>query len=88
MDWAFEKKGIGISGFIAVRTRFFDDYVLQKISEGAKQYVILGAGLDSRTYRFADKLQGGVTVFEVDHPSSQVAKKQRVKNILVSCPIM
>jgi methyltransferase (TIGR00027 family) len=77
MDWAFERKGMGISGFIAVRTRLFDDYVLKRVAEGTKQYVIMGAGLDSRAYRFTDKL-AGVNIFEVDHPSSQAVKKLRV----------
>jgi methyltransferase (TIGR00027 family) len=77
MDWAFEQKGMGISGFLAVRTRVFDDYVLQRIGEGVRQYVILGAGLDSRAYRFADQLTG-IKTFEVDHPLSQAVKKQRV----------
>jgi methyltransferase (TIGR00027 family) len=77
MDWAFEKKGMGISGFVAVRTRLFDDYVLQRDREGARQYVILGAGLDSRAYRFAKQL-AEVKIFEVDHPFSQKVKKERV----------
>jgi len=68
---------MGISGFIAVRTRMFDEYVLKGAAEGAGQYVVMGAGLDSRPYRFADKL-AGIKIFEVDHPSSQAAKKQRV----------
>jgi methyltransferase (TIGR00027 family) len=77
MDWAFERKGKGVSGYIAVRTRMFDEYVLKGAAEGASQYVVMGAGLDSRAYRFADQL-AGVRIFEVDHPSSQAAKKQRV----------
>lgn len=85
MDWAFEKKGMGISGFIAVRTRMFDDYVLKRAAAGARQYVVMGAGLDSRAYRFADEL-AGVKTFEVDHPSSQAAKKQRVSKFLGKLP--
>ena len=77
MDWAFERKGKGVSGYIAVRTRMFDEYVLKGAAAGASQYVVMGAGLDSRAYRFADQL-AGVRIFEVDHPSSQAAKKQRV----------
>ena len=77
MDWAFEKKGTGISGFMAVRTRMFDEYVLQGIAAGAQQYVILGAGLDSRAYRFRNELSA-IKTFEVDHPRSQAVKKQRV----------
>lgn len=78
MDRAFEKKGRGVSGYMAVRTRLFDDFVLDRVAAGAQQYVILGAGLDSRAYRFHDQLQG-IRVFEVDHPLSQEVKKERVK---------
>lgn len=86
MDWAFEKKGQGISGFMAVRTRMFDEYVLQGIADKARrQYVILGAGLDSRACRFADQLVG-IKTFEVDHPSSQEVKKQRISKYFNKLP--
>ncbi|HWQ89095.1 MAG TPA: class I SAM-dependent methyltransferase [Desulfitobacteriaceae bacterium] len=85
MDWAFEKKGSGVSGFLAVRTRLFDDYVLKRVGEGVRQYVILGAGLDSRAYRFADQL-AGVKTFEIDHPFSQTVKKERVTRYFGKLP--
>lgn len=85
MDWAFEKKGRGVYGFLAVRTRLFDDYVLDRVAAGAKQYVILGAGLDSRAYRFHESLKG-ISVFEVDHPLSQEVKKERVEKYFGSLP--
>ncbi len=86
MDWAMEQKGVGISGFLAVRTRLFDDFVLEQIRSGAEQYVILGAGLDSRAYRFADNM-GAVNVFEIDHPLSQSVKKERVLKHFGSLPL-
>lgn len=43
--------------------------------------LILGAGLDSRAYRFHDRLPG-VPVFEVDHPLSQKVKKERGERYL------
>lgn len=85
MDWAFEKKGSGISGYMAVRTRMFDEFVLHRIDDGAQQYVILGAGLDSRAYRFKNRLSG-IKIFEVDHPRSQAVKKQRVAEYLGRLP--
>jgi methyltransferase (TIGR00027 family) len=45
----------------------------------------LGAGYDSRAYRF-DQLKGNVRVFEVDHPSTQKAKKEIVERILGFLP--
>jgi methyltransferase (TIGR00027 family) len=47
--------------------------------------VILGAGYDSRAYRF-DELRPRVRVFEVDHPDTQRAKIQKVKKIFGSLP--
>jgi methyltransferase (TIGR00027 family) len=86
MDRALEKKDEGFYGFIAVRTWLFDDNVLERIKNGARQYVILGAGLDSRAYRFAEKL-ADVKVFEVDHPPSQATKKKRVEKYLGTMPV-
>lgn len=85
MDMALESKDRGAYGYMAVRARMFDDYVLECIKNGAKQYVILGAGLDSRAYRFAKSLSD-IKVFEIDHPSSQAVKMQRVSKYLGGLP--
>lgn len=50
--------------FFAVRTRFFDDFVL---GAGCRQVVLLGAGLDTRAHRLA--LPRDTRVFEVDLPA-------------------
>ena len=44
--------------------------------QGARQAVILGAGLDTRAWRMPELVD--VTVFEVDHPASQRDKLRRV----------
>ena len=44
---------------------------------GAKQYVILGAGLDTFAFRETVFLSGR-RVFEVDHPLTQADKKERI----------
>ena len=67
------------------RTKFFDDTLDQALREHARQVVILGAGFDSRGYRFADRLSG-VNFFEVDFPATQEYKKQRVKEIFGKLP--
>jgi len=43
---------------------------------GARQVVILGAGLDARAWRMPDL--ASVTVYEVDHPASQLDKQRRL----------
>jgi methyltransferase (TIGR00027 family) len=63
-----------------VRTRFFDDTLEAALREDASQVAVLGAGLDSRTYRFAERL-GGVHRFEVDAGPTQAYKRRRVQEV-------
>jgi methyltransferase (TIGR00027 family) len=53
----------GAVEFLAVRTRFYDDYLR---AAGLRQVVALAAGLDSRAFRLA--WPAGVRFFEVDLP--------------------
>ncbi|GAA1942939.1 SAM-dependent methyltransferase [Amycolatopsis minnesotensis] len=48
---------------VAVRTRFYDDYLL---GSGCTQVVLLAAGLDARAFRLT--WPGGTRLFEVDFP--------------------
>ncbi len=75
----------GMIAYIVGRTRYIDDYVAQRIDDGIAQLVVMGAGYDSRAYRF-DKLRGKVKVFEVDFPATQEVKKAKVKKIFGSLP--
>jgi methyltransferase (TIGR00027 family) len=60
---------------VALRTRALDDAWHASRQHGARQLVILGAGLDGRAFRLEDLSE--VTVFEVDHPSTQALKRER-----------
>lgn len=53
--------------FMAVRTRFFDEFFVNSADSGIRQSVILAAGLDSRAYRLA--WAPGAIVYEVDQPA-------------------
>jgi len=55
-----------MANWIAVRTRFFDDFFVNAGAVGIRQAVILAAGLDSRAYRLP--WAAGTTVFELDQP--------------------
>ncbi len=80
-----EWRSPGLVGFVVCRTRYIDDYLEQCLQNDTKQVVILGAGLDSRAYRFsAFKTQANV--FEIDHPATQAAKIVRVKKIFPEVP--
>lgn len=80
-----EKRGPGVMGFLVARARYIDDYLQSCIDEGLEQLVILGAGYDSRAYRF-EKLKGRVNVFEVDHPATQRTKMEKLEQILGHLP--
>ena len=51
---------------VAVRTRFFDDYLLDACGIGCRQVVLLASGLDARAFRL--DWPAGVRVFELDLP--------------------
>jgi methyltransferase (TIGR00027 family) len=62
---------------VCTRSRYAED----RLAAGAfAQYVILGAGLDSFSWRRPDLLRS-LRVFEVDHPASQAWKRERVSDL-------
>ena len=64
--------------FMLTRTRHFDNTLLNELESGIQQVVLLGAGYDTRSFRFAGQLQN-VAVFEVDFPGTQQYKKKRLR---------
>lgn len=71
---------------LIVRTKFIDERLVRMVREGATQIVIMGAGWDTRAYRFADILRG-VRVFEVDQPATQDWKRRRAMEALGPAPV-
>lgn len=59
------------------RSRYTEDNLEEAIQQGVRQYVILGAGLDTFAYRRPD-LEQKLQVFELDHPATQAIKRERV----------
>jgi methyltransferase (TIGR00027 family) len=55
------------------------------LQNGAKQLVILGAGFDTRPYRFAELVKDK-KVFEVDYASTQEIKKRRLAAASIPIP--
>ncbi|MBO2447251.1 SAM-dependent methyltransferase [Actinomadura barringtoniae] len=50
-----------------IRTRFYDDYLLDACDRGIRQIVLLAAGMDTRAYRLGWPV--GLRLYEVDLPS-------------------
>jgi methyltransferase (TIGR00027 family) len=70
--------------FIAVRTRFAEDALAAAIERGVQQLVVLGAGLDTYAYRGAFRER--VQIFEVDYPTTQAWKRQRLAEAAIPIP--
>jgi len=69
-----------LTTYIVCRHRMIDDALAAALAPDAprvEQVVVLGAGYDSRAWRFADALAGR-PVFEVDFPATQARKLRRV----------
>ncbi|KLV21443.1 SAM-dependent methyltransferase [Bacillus cereus] len=67
------------------RAAYCERVLLHEITLGTKQYVILGAGLDTFSFRHRE-LENKIEVFEVDHPSTQKFKKERIKEAELEVP--
>ena len=80
-----EQRFAGHHFYVIARTRYFDDLLEGRLVAGTEQLVILGAGYDSRPYRFADRLTG-VQVFEVDHPATSAVKRAKVGALIGETP--
>ena len=63
----------------AVRARVAEDMAVRGIDEGRRDYVILGAGLDSFSWRHPRA--GELTVWEIDHPNTQEWKRAALRRI-------
>lgn len=60
---------------VVVRSRIAEDEIARAADRGVTQYVVLGAGLDTFAYR---NPHATVRVFEVDQPSTQRLKHERL----------
>jgi methyltransferase (TIGR00027 family) len=59
---------------VICRSRYAEDVLATAAADGVRQYVVLGAGLDSFSCR--SPLAARLRVFEVDHPSTQQWKRE------------
>ncbi|MBF7155892.1 class I SAM-dependent methyltransferase [Bacillus albus] len=67
------------------RAAYCERVLLHEITLEAKQYVILGAGLDTFSFRHRE-LENEIEIFEVDHPSTQKFKRERIKDAELETP--
>ena len=71
---------------VLMRARYAEESLEHSIEEGIRQYVILGAGMDSFAFRRQDLLSR-IDSYEVDHPVTQDKKLQRIKRASLRVPL-
>jgi methyltransferase (TIGR00027 family) len=74
-----------LRAFLAVRSRVAEETLAQCTSAGCRQYVILGAGLDTFAFRNSYPLSA-LRVFELDHPATQAWKREQLAQADISVP--
>jgi len=65
-------------GAVILRARYAEDVLSEAVGSGVRQYVLIGAGMDSFALRrpsFSSELE----IFEVDHPATQVFKTGQLR---------
>src|SRR5271168_3942914 len=70
---------------VVARARFIEDLVVEQAGLGVKQYVILGAGLDTFAQR-RPEIASGMRIFEVDQPGPQAWKRRRLRESGLGVP--
>lgn len=78
------QRSLAVRAFVVMRSRYAEDALAQAVQRGVRQYVVLGAGLDTFACRnpYSDRLK----VLEVDHPSTQVWKRRRLEEAGIEIP--
>jgi methyltransferase (TIGR00027 family) len=72
-----------LRAFLVARSCFAEEHLVMAVKRGVKQYVVLGAGLDTFAYRNPfEKLQ----VFEVDYPATQAWKRKLLEAEGITIP--
>jgi methyltransferase (TIGR00027 family) len=64
---------------MGLRTKYFDDYLLNAARDGVRQVVILASGLDARAYRLP--WPAGTVVYEIDQPQVIEFKTQTLAGL-------
>ncbi len=75
----------GLNEYMIARTIHFDRLFAQALENGVPQIVLLGAGYDSRAYRFAP-LNSGTQIFELDIAPTQNEKRKCLQQARIDIP--
>ena len=74
---------VALRAFMVARSRYAEDNLRRAVAAGVRQYVLLGAGLDTFAYR---NPWPELHVFEVDHPATQQWKRELLETSGIAVP--
>ncbi|MCP1148859.1 MULTISPECIES: class I SAM-dependent methyltransferase [Bacillus] len=76
---------VQLSPITLSRAAYCEKILLHEVTLGLRQYVVLGAGLDTFSFRHPE-LENSLEIFEIDHPATQEFKKQRLDEAKLKIP--
>ncbi|PEY43896.1 SAM-dependent methyltransferase [Bacillus cereus] len=76
---------VQLSPIALSRAAYCEKVLLNEVTLGLRQYVILGAGLDTFSFRHPE-LENSLEIFEIDHPATQEFKKKRLDEANLKIP--
>jgi len=75
----------GLNEYMIARTAYFDHLFVNALNTQTSQIVLLGAGYDTRAYRFAN-LNHDTRIFELDIAPTQDRKRKCIKSARIKVP--
>lgn len=85
-EWAIRNLvTVPLYGYFIARTAYFDGIFRAALGNGPRQIVLLGAGYDTRSWRFRDHL-AHTRVFELDIASTQESKRAALRRAGIGIP--
>jgi methyltransferase (TIGR00027 family) len=80
-----QQTAIARRGAFVLRSRYAEDCLRDVVLRGIRQYLILGAGLDTFAYR-QPQWAHELTMYEVDHPITQQWKYETLRAASIPLP--
>lgn len=75
----------GLRSHVVLRSRITEDALHDAVARGVRQYLILGAGLDTFAYR-PPAWARDIAIFEIDQPASQAEKRALLSAARITIP--
>jgi len=78
-------RAVGLRAHVLLRSRYAEECLQAAVNRGTTQFLVLGAGMDTFAFR-QPPWASALRIFEVDHPASQQAKRDRLAAAGISAP--